>query len=163
MAIGSENKSRDLNDTSQTTSECQLSIAEAQSDVVERFNLLGDWLERYQYIIDLGRKLPPFPDEWRIEENKVHGCQSQVWLRAELREDRLHFDATSDAAIVCGLIAILLRIYSDREPAEILSTQPDFIKQIGLDSHLSPTRSNGLHSMLNTLFGYAQAAKEGHH
>lgn len=136
----------------------ELSIAEAQADLINRFDLLGDWMERYQYIIDLGRKLPPFADEWRIEEYKLHGCQSQVWLREERQGSRIHFDAVSDAAIVCGLIAILLRIYSDRPPAEILSTPPDFIKEIGLDSHLSPTRSNGLHAMLEAVFTRARNA-----
>ncbi|MDH3690417.1 MAG: SufE family protein [Gammaproteobacteria bacterium] len=156
MNIGSANQT---NPPAQTaTAEPELSITEAQADLIARFQVLEDWMERYQYIIDLGRKLPSFPDEWCIEDNRLHGCQSQVWLRAEKRGNRLHFDATSDAAIVLGLIAILLRIYGDRRPEEILSTRPDFIKEIGLDSHLSATRSNGLHSMLKALFGYAQNA-----
>lgn len=156
MTIGSANQTNHSVQTATVSPE--LSITEAQADLVTRFEVLGDWMERYQYIIDLGRKLPSFPDEWCTEQNRLHGCQSQVWLRAEKRGDRLHFDATSDAAIVRGLIAILLRIYGDRQPEEILSTRPDFIKQIGLDSHLSPTRSNGLHSMLTALFGHAQTA-----
>ena len=115
-------------------------------------------MDRYRYIIDLGKELPPFPEEWMTDAYKVRGCQSQVWLKPDNENGRLLFRATSDAAIVSGLIAILLKIYSDRTPEEILATPPEFIEGIGLDEHLSPSRSNGLHSMIQTMFGYAKAA-----
>lgn len=134
------------------------SIAEVQQELIDDFQYLDDWMDRYRYIIDLGRALPPFPEEWMTDELKVRGCQSQVWLKPETKNGRLIFHAMSDAAIVTGLIAILLKIYSDRTPAEILATPPSFIEGIGLDEHLSPSRSNGLHSMIKTIFNYAGAA-----
>ena len=138
--------------------EPQTSIAEVQQELIEEFEFLDDWMDRYKYIIDLGRHLPEFPEKWMTEEFKVKGCQSQVWLVPEYKDDRLVFHAISDAAIVSGLIAILLRLYSDRKPAEILSTPPAFIEGIGLDEHLSPSRSNGLHAMIETMFRHAKAA-----
>lgn len=134
------------------------SIAEVQQELIDDFQYLEDWMDRYRYIIDLGRALPPFPEDWMIDELKVKGCQSQVWLKPETKDGRLIFHAMSDAAIVTGLIAILLKIYSDRTSAEILATPPSFIEGIGLDEHLSPSRSNGLHSMIKTIFNYAGAA-----
>lgn len=124
---------------------------EAQRAIAEEFGYFSDWTERYQYLIDLGRKLPEFPVEQRSEENKVIGCQSQVWLIADGNADRLDFRAISDSAIVSGLIALLLRVYSGRPAAEILVTEPRFIESIGLAKHLSPTRSNGLAAMLATI------------
>lgn len=126
-------------------------IQAAQREIVQTFNLFDDWTDRYQYIIDLGRAAPPFPDEWKIEANRLHGCQSQVWIVTELRGDRLHYAATSDSAIVAGLIAILLEVYSDRRPADIVATPPQFISEIKLAEHLSPTRSNGLHAMVQQI------------
>jgi len=133
-------------------------IQQAERELIEDFALFDDWMDRYQYIIDLGRRLPEFPDSARTEENKIRGCQSQVWFTAEMREGRLHFEATSDAAIVSGLIAILLRVYSDREPQDILDTPPDFIAALGLEQHLSPTRSNGLDSMIRAFRRFASEA-----
>lgn len=130
-------------------------IAQAQSDLIEEFELFDNWLDRYEYIIDLGRKLPAFPDECKTDTYRLHGCQSQVWLTAEEADGRLHFQAVSDSAIVSGLIAILLRVYSDRSPLEIIATQPDFIAAIGLNAHLSPTRSNGLQAMIDSIRGHA--------
>ena len=138
------------------------SIAEVQEELVDSFALLDDWMDKYQYIIDLGRQLPDFPDAWKTPESIVRGCQSQVWLVAEQAGPRLVFHAISDAAIVSGLIAIILKVYSDRTPDEILATPPEFIKGIGLDEHLSPSRTNGLHSMLKTIFAHAKAAQAGH-
>ena len=109
-------------------------------------------MSRYEYVIDLGRQLDEFPDEWKTEENKIQGCQSQVWLHMELIDGKVHIDGMSDAAIVSGLVAIVLRVYSDQTPQNILNTKPDFIKDIGFNDHLSPTRSNGLHSMLRTIY-----------
>lgn len=131
---------------------------QAQQEITEEFAFLGDWTERYQYLIDLGRQLPPFPEEHKIEAWRVHGCQSMVWLVPSGDATRMHFEAASDSAIVSGLIALVLRVYSDRPAAEILVTEPAFIATIGLAKHLSPTRSNGLAAMLAKLKGYAAAA-----
>ncbi|MEQ8320894.1 MAG: SufE family protein [Rhodospirillales bacterium] len=133
------------------------SIADVQEELIEEFQFLDDWMDRYKHIIDLGKQLPPFPEEWMNDVYKVRGCQSQVWLKPETTDGRLVFHAASDAAIVSGLIAILLRIYSDRTPEEILATPPNFIEGIGLNEHLSPSRSNGLHAMVQTMFGHAKA------
>ncbi|HEX6833411.1 MAG TPA: SufE family protein [Rudaea sp.] len=134
------------------------SAQDAQNAIAEEFSFFSDWTERYQYLIDLGRKLPPFPDELRTEEHKVHGCQSQVWLVAEGDAERLTFRAISDSAIVSGLIALLLRVYSGRSAQEIVDTEPRFVEAIGLSRHLSPTRSNGLAAMLKTVKAHAAAA-----
>lgn len=133
------------------------SAEQAQQEIAEEFAFLGDWTERYQYLIDLGRQLPPFPEEHKIEAWRVHGCQSMVWLVPSGDAACMHFEATSDSAIVSGLIALVLRVYSDRPAAEILVTEPAFIATIGLAKHLSPTRSNGLAAMLAKLKGYAAA------
>ena len=130
-------------------------IATAQADLITEFELFDNWLDRYQFLIDMGRKLPEFPADKKTEANRLHGCQSQVWLTAELNDDRLHFRAISDSAIVSGLIAILMRVYDGRSPAEILATEPDFIAAIGLHEHLSPTRSNGLRAMIDAIKGHA--------
>lgn len=131
---------------------------DAQREIIDEFALFGDWTERYQYLIDLGRKLPPFPQEWMTEANKVHGCQSQVWMVVSGDAGKLDIRATSDSAIVSGLIALLLRVYSGRSARDILDTGPDFIDGLGLSKHLSPTRSNGLAAMLNTIKAHAREA-----
>jgi cysteine desulfuration protein SufE len=130
----------------------------AQRELIDEFSLFEDWMDRYQYLIDLGRRLPEFPEELRVEENRIRGCQSQVWFVAEEEDGRLNFRATSDAAIVSGLIALLLRLYSGRTPREILDTPPEFVSALQLESHLSPTRSNGLSSMLAAIRGFATEA-----
>ncbi|WP_067648213.1 SufE family protein [Dokdonella koreensis] len=130
----------------------------AQLAIAEEFAFFGDWTERYQYLIDLGRKLPPFPEALKTEEHRVQGCQSQVWLVAEGDAQALRFQAISDSAIVSGLIALLLRVYSGRSAAQILATEPRFIEAIGLAKHLSPTRSNGLAAMLATIKHKAAAS-----
>ncbi|MGE7139042.1 SufE family protein [Luteibacter sp. NPDC031894] len=136
----------------------EATATEAQAAIAEEFAFFGDWTERYQYLIDLGRQLPPFPDERKTEENRVHGCQSMVWLIPSGDTSRMHFDAASDSAIVSGLIALVLRVYSDRSAREIVETEPAFIQEIGLAKHLSPTRSNGLAAMLARLKAYAAEA-----
>ncbi len=134
-------------------------VAAAQQALVEEFAFFDDWMDRYQYLIDLGRRLPEFPEAFRNDEHRIKGCQSQVWFVAERRDDgRLSFRAVSDAAIVSGLIAVLLRIYSDKHPADILATPPEFIEALGLETHLSPTRSTGLHSMLEAIRRHAADA-----
>lgn len=132
-------------------------IENAQRELVDEFSLFDDWMGRYEYLIDLGKQLDEFPQEWMISENKIQGCQSQVWMRSEMRGDRLHFIGTSDAAIVRGLIAILFRVYNDRCPDEVVSAKPDFISKIGFAQHLSPTRSNGLYAMLESIYAQAKA------
>lgn len=135
-------------------------VKEAQHEVIEEFAFFDDWMDRYQYLIDLGKRLPEMPAEELIDENKIRGCQSQVWFVAERRDGILHFRATSDAAIVSGLIALLLRIYSDKKPQDILDAEPEFVQALGLQSHLSPTRSNGLASMLNAIREFAAEAAQ---
>jgi cysteine desulfuration protein SufE len=130
-------------------------IKRSQADLIDEFQLFDNWLDRYEYLIDLGRRLPEFPAEYKTEEYRLHGCQSQVWLQAEEEGGLLQFRAISDSAIVSGLIALLMRVYSGRSPQEILATEPDFIDAIGLHEHLSPTRSNGLHAMIDAIRGHA--------
>lgn len=143
-------------------SETSVAAAEAAQDaIIDEFSFFGDWTERYQYLIDLGRKLAPFPEEWKTEANKVHGCQSQVWLVGSGDADRLEFAAVSDSSIVTGLIALLLRVYSGRSAEAIVATEPRFIDSIGLAKHLSPTRSNGLAAMLQTIKQHARGIQTG--
>ena len=126
----------------------EATAAEAQAAIADEFSFFGDWSERYQYLIDLGRKLPPFPEEWKTEENRLQGCQSMVWIVPEGDAKDLAFKAVSDSSIVSGLIYLALRVYSGRSAEEILATTPDYIADIGLAKHLSPTRSNGLAALL---------------
>ncbi|MAJ00726.1 MAG: Fe-S cluster assembly protein SufE [Nisaea sp.] len=135
-------------------------IDEAQQALIEEFGFFDDWMQRYEYLIDLGRQLAPLDAEFLKDEFKLRGCQSQVWLIARYEDDKLVFEANSDAAIVSGLIAVVLRIYSNRTAQEIIDTAPDFIAAIGLDDHLSPTRKNGLGAMLQTIKECAQRALE---
>lgn len=136
----------------------QPGTAQVQQEITEEFAFFSDWSERYQYLIDLGKQLPPFPAEARNEANRVHGCQSMVWLVAEGDAARMHFESISDSAIVSGLIALVLRVYSERSAQEILATEPTFIQSIGLAKHLSPTRSNGLAATLTMLKDFAAQA-----
>ena len=122
--------------------------AEAQAAIRDEFAFFSDWAERYQYLIDLGRKLPDLPAEWKTEAHRLHGCQSMVWIVAEGDTQRLDFHAISDSAIVSGLIYLALRVYSGRSAAEIAATDAAYIADIGLAKHLSPTRSNGLAALL---------------
>lgn len=147
-------------ETEDRTPEDLSPIEEAQEDLVAEFDFLDDWMDKYQYLIDLGRKLPDFPDEWRVEDNKVQGCQSQVWFVPEWRGERLHLHAVSDAHIVNGLIACLKRMYDWRTAGEILATPPDFIREIGLDQHLSGNRANGLRAMIDRLFALARSRED---
>ncbi|MEL4892856.1 SufE family protein [Xanthomonas protegens] len=130
---------------------------DAQAAIAEEFGFFGDWSERYQYLIDLGRKLPAFPEHWKTEEHRLHGCQSMVWIVPEGNAERLVFHAISDSAIVSGLIYLALRVYSGRSAADILATAPDFVAAIGLGKHLSPTRSNGLAALLAFIQDTARA------
>ncbi len=124
--------------------------------ILDDFKFFDNWLDKYQYIIDLGKELPEYSEKFKTDKYIVRGCQSQVWMHAEKRGDKLHFEAISDAAIVSGLIYILLQVYNDKTPKEILNLKPDFINEIGLDQHLSPTRKNGLYAMLQKIEEYAK-------
>lgn len=136
-----------------------MTIQEKQERIIREFKALGDWPERYKYIIKLGQKLDSLDDEYKTDDNLVRGCQSQVWLHTELDDDKVIFKADSDAAITKGLVALMVRFYSNETPDDILSNNPDFIKQIGMQEHLSPTRSNGLASMIKQMKIYAMAYK----
>jgi cysteine desulfuration protein SufE len=128
-----------------------------QDEIISSFSLFPEWLDRYQYLIDLGRKLKPLAEEEKTDDKLLAGCQSQVWLYLEGDADRVIIRANSDAAIVSGLIALLISVYSRCSAKQIAETEPYFINDIGLSDHLSPTRANGLHAMLNAIKGYAQS------
>lgn len=138
-----------------------MSIEATQREIVEEFALFDDWMDRYQYLIDLGRKLPELDQAEMTDDRLLAGCQSQVWLIAEGDADHLVFRANSDAAIVSGLIALLLRVYSGRSAREILDSEPHFVVEIGLSEHLSPTRANGLNAMLGEIRRQAERALDG--
>lgn len=134
------------------------SVDQSQQSIVDEFEFLGDWTERYQYIIDCGKALPDLPAADKIDANKLHGCQSQVWLIAEQKAGALHFRAISDALIVSGLIALLLRVYSGQAATDIKASTPWFVEKLGLRAHLSSTRNNGLASMLQAIYQTAEKA-----
>ena len=139
-----------------------LSTDDTQRELIDHFAFFDNWEDRYRYLIDLGRKLPVFPDEWRTEEFRIKGCQSQVWFHPEFSNNTLHFQAISDAAIVSGLIYLLLQVYSNRTPQDILATEPTFIDAIGFTQFLSPSRSNGLAHMLAAIKNYALHYQQQH-
>ena len=133
-----------------------MKASEQAAEIVDEFSFFDDWEDRYQHLIDMGRRLPPLQDKHKVEENRLRGCQSVVHFKAEYDAPVLRFHAGSDAAIVQGLIAVMLRVYSGQTPADIISTQPDFLYQIGLDEHLSPTRKNGLASLVTAIMDAAR-------
>ena len=130
---------------------------EAQRQIISDFRLFDDWLDRYQYLIDLGRTLEPLSDSEKTDDVLLHGCQSRVWLIIEGDAEELVIRANSDAAIVSGLIALLIRLYSGASARQIVDTKPEFIEALGLQQHLSPTRANGLHAMLQAIHSTAQS------
>ena len=134
-------------------------INAVQEKIVEEFSLFDDWMQRYEYMIELGKSLPLIDPEYKIEDNIIKGCQSKVWIHANLEEDKLVFTADSDAIITKGIIAILIRVFSNQHPDAILGADTSFIDKIGLKEHLSPTRANGLVSMIKQLKMYAIAFK----
>ena len=133
------------------------SIKEIQEDIIDEFSMFEDWEERYQYMIDLGKTLPLIDEQYKTDDHIIKGCQSKVWVHAELKEDKLAFTADSDAIITKGIIAILIRAFSNQKPQDIIDADTDFIDEIGLKEHLSPTRANGLVSMIKQLKLYAVA------
>ena len=134
-----------------------MTIKEIQEEIIEEFSMFDDWMDRYEYIIDLGKSLPIIDSQYKLEENLIKGCQSKVWLYSELDSDRIKFTADSDAILTKGIVALLLRVFSEQKPADILTAETTFIDKIGLKEHLSPTRANGLVSMVKQIKMYAIA------
>ena len=132
-------------------------INEIQDEIIEEFADFDDWMDKYQLLIDLGGEQEPLPEQYKTESNLIDGCQSRVWLQADLVDGHVHFQAESDALIVKGIVTLLLRVLNDQTPADILNADLYFIEQIGLREHLSPTRSNGLLAMLKQMKLYALA------
>ena len=134
-----------------------MTTQQIQQEIIDEFSAFDDWMDKYQMIIDLGNELPPLDPEFKTEDNLIEGCQSRVWLHAQFSNGLIHFDDDSDAIITKGLIGLLIRVLSDHTPQEILDCDVHFIDEIGLTQHLSPTRSNGLLSMLKQIKTYALA------
>jgi len=134
-----------------------MTIEEVQNEIIDEFSMFEDWEERYQYMIDLGKDLPLIKDQYKTEDNIIKGCQSKVWVHANMQDDKVSFTADSDAIITKGIIAILIRVFSNQHPKEIIEANTDFIDKIGLKEHLSPTRTNGLVSMIKQIKLYAIA------
>ncbi|MUU79824.1 SufE family protein [Winogradskyella endarachnes] len=134
-----------------------MTIEEVQNEIIDEFSMFEDWEERYQYMIDLGKDLPLIDEKYKTEDNIIKGCQSKVWVHANMNDDKVNFTADSDAIITKGIIAILIRVFSDQHPKDIIEANTDFIDKIGLKEHLSPTRANGLVSMIKQLKMYAIA------
>lgn len=135
----------------------KVTIKDIQNDIIEEFSMFEDWEERYQYMIDLGKTLPLIDDQYKTEDHIIKGCQSKVWVHAEMKDENIVFTADSDAIITKGIIAILIRVFSNQSPKAIIDANTDFIDQIGLKEHLSPTRANGLVSMIKQIKMYAIA------
>lgn len=134
-----------------------MDIKDIQQDIVDEFSMFDDWMQRYEYMIDLGKSLPLIEKEYKTDDNIIKGCQSRVWVHAELKDDRLVFTADSDAIITKGIIAILIRAFNNQKPKDIIESDTEFIDEIGLKEHLSPNRANGLVSMIKQLKLYAIA------
>jgi cysteine desulfuration protein SufE len=134
-----------------------MTIQEIQNEIVEEFSMFDDWMQRYEYIIDLGKGLPLIDEQYKTEDNLIKGCQSKVWVHAEQQDDKIVFTADSDAILTKGIIAILIRAFSNQKATDILGANTDFIDEIGLKEHLSATRANGLVSMIKQIKMYALA------
>ena len=134
-----------------------MTIKEIQEEIIDEFNLFDDWMERYEYLIELGRSLPIIDQQYKLDENIIKGCQSKVWLYSEMNHTKIDFTADSDDILTKGLVALLLRVFSNQTPEDILKADTLFIDEIGLKEHLSPTRANGLVSMLKQIKLYAIA------
>lgn len=134
-----------------------MNIETIQADLIDEFSMFDDWMDRYEHMIDLGKSLPLINPKFKTEDNIIKGCQSKVWLHADLENEKVMFTADSDAIITKGIVAILIRVFSNQSPNTILNTNTDFIDEIGLKEHLSPTRANGLVSMVKKIKMYALA------
>ena len=136
-----------------------MTIKEIQDEIVDEFSMFDDWMQRYEYIIDLGKSLPIIDEQYKTDDNIIKGCQSKVWVHAEQKDGKVVFTADSDAILTKGIIGILIRAFSNQKPKDILEANTDFIDEIGLKEHLSPTRANGLVSMIKNIKMYALAFK----
>ncbi len=134
-----------------------MTIQEIQEEIVDEFGMFDDWMQRYEYMIELGKSLPLIEEKYKTDDNIIKGCQSKVWVYAQMEDDKVNFTADSDAIITKGIIAILIRVFSGQHPTAIIEANTDFIDEIGLKEHLSPTRANGLVSMIKQLKMYAIA------
>ncbi|WP_372766502.1 SufE family protein [Lutibacter sp.] len=134
-----------------------MTIKEIQEEIIDEFSMFEDWMERYEYIIDLGKSLPLIKDEFKTDSNLISGCQSKVWLHSEIEGDKIKFTADSDAILTKGIVALLLRVFNNQKPKDILDADLYFVDEIGLKEHLSPTRANGLVSMIKQIKLYALA------
>jgi cysteine desulfuration protein SufE len=134
-----------------------MTIKEIQEEIIDEFSMFEDWMERYEYIIELGKSLPLIDEAYKLEENLIVGCQAKVWLHAEIENDKISFSADSDAILTKGIVGLLLRVFNQQKPAAILGSDLFFVDEIGLKEHLSPTRANGLVSMIKQLKLYALA------
>tara|TARA_Y100000589_G_scaffold332160_1_gene389819 strand:+ start:8532 stop:8948 length:417 start_codon:yes stop_codon:yes gene_type:complete len=134
-----------------------MTIQEAQQEIIDDFAFFDDWMDKYEHIIELGKELPQIDEKYKTDENLIKGCQSRVWLHAENKDGKIYYSADSDAIIAKGIISLLLKVFSGHTPEEILAANTDFINEIGLQEHLSPTRSNGLVSMIKQIKNYALA------
>ena len=134
-----------------------MTIKAIQEEIIDEFAMFDDWMERYEYLIELGRSLPLINPEYKTDDNIIKGCQSKVWIHSDLEADKINFTADSDAILTKGMVALLLRVFSDQKPDDILNAEMDFIDEIGLKEHLSPTRANGLVSMIKQIKLYALA------
>jgi cysteine desulfuration protein SufE len=134
-----------------------MNIKEIQDEIIDEFSMFDDWMQRYEYMIELGKSLPLIDAQYKTNENLIKGCQSKVWVHAKLKGDKIEFTADSDAIITKGIVAILLRVFSNQQPKNIIEANTDFIDEIGLKEHLSPTRANGLVSMIKQIKMYAIA------
>ena len=134
-----------------------MTIKEIQEEIIDEFSMFDDWMQRYEYIIELGKSLPLIKEEYKTDENLIKGCQSKVWLQGEQKDDKIVFTADSDAILTKGIIAILIRAFSNQKAEDIINADTDFIDEIGLKEHLSATRANGLVSMIKQIKMYALA------
>ena len=134
-----------------------MTIKEIQEEIIDEFSMFDDWMERYEYIIELGKSLPLIDENYKLDENLIKGCQSKVWLHSEIVDDKINFTADSDAILTKGIVALLLRVFNNQKPKAILDADLHFVDEIGLKEHLSPTRANGLVSMIKQIKLYALA------
>ncbi len=134
-----------------------MTIEQRQQEIISEFSMFSDWMQKYEYIIELGKDLPLINEQFKTDDNLIKGCQSRVWLHAEMKDDKIQFSADSDAIITKGLVALVVRVLSDASPKEIAAVDLHFVKDIGLNEHLSQTRSNGLASMIKQMKNYAIA------
>lgn len=134
-----------------------MTIKEIQEEIIDEFEMFEDWMERYEHLIALGKSLPIIDEQYKVDENTIKGCQSKVWLHSDFQNGKIHYSADSDAILTKGLVALLLRVFTDQTPQDIIAANTKFIDEIGLKEHLSPTRANGLVSMLKQIKLYAIA------